>query len=71
MICFVLVLWHMTPSKIFIVESCLYIYIKHVGFLLVGFYGISTIVGHLTPNPIYTYIKYIILNEYFIGKILK
>ena len=23
---------------------------------LVGFYGISTIVGYLMPNPIYTYI---------------
>ena len=26
----------------------------HVG--LVGFYGISTIVGYLIPNPFYTYI---------------
>ena len=23
---------------------------------LVGFYGISTIVGYLMPNPLYTYI---------------
>ena len=27
---------------------------------LVWFYGISTIVGHLIPNPFYTYIKYMI-----------
>ena len=25
-------------------------------FSLVGFYGISTIVGYLMPNPLYTYI---------------
>ena len=25
-------------------------------FGLVGFYGISTIVGYLIPNPLYTYI---------------
>ena len=27
---------------------------------LVWFYGISTIVGYLMPNPFYTYIKYMI-----------
>ena len=27
---------------------------------LIGFYGISTIVGYLMPNPLYTYI----LNRY-------
>ena len=27
-----------------------------MGFGLVGFYGISTIVGYLMPNPLYTYI---------------
>ena len=30
---------------------------------LVGFYGISTIVGYLMPNPLYTYI----LNIYDLG----
>ena len=25
-------------------------------FSLVGFYGISTIVGYLMPNPMYTYV---------------
>ena len=32
------------------------IHIKYVGFGLLGFYGISTIVGYLIPNPLYTYI---------------
>ena len=27
-----------------------------MGFGLVGFYGISTIVGYLMPDPLYTYI---------------
>ena len=31
-------------------------YIKYIWFGLVGFYGISTIVGYLMPNPLYTYI---------------
>ena len=36
-------------------------YFKHDGAIctlndLVGFYGISTIVGYLMPNPFYTYI---------------
>ena len=26
---------------------------------LVGFYGISTIVGYLMPNPVYTYILFV------------
>ena len=32
------------------------VYIKYIGFVLVGFYGISTIVGYLMSNPLYTYI---------------
>ena len=28
-------------------------------FGLVGFYGISTIMGYLMPNPVYTYIRYV------------
>ena len=32
------------------------IFIKNIGFGLVGFYSISTIVGYLMPNPLYTYI---------------
>ena len=38
----------------------MYIYIKYIGFGLVGFYGKSTIVGYLMPNHPYTYIKYMI-----------
>ena len=34
----------------------LYTYINYIGFGLVGFYGIWNIVGHLMPNPFYTYI---------------
>ena len=34
----------------------LYTYISIIGFGLVGFYGILTIVGNLMPNPFYTYI---------------
>ena len=33
-----------------------YTYILNMGFDLVGFYGISTIVGYLMPNLFYTYI---------------
>ena len=50
------VLWHINHCKLFYVKSSLYIYIKHIGFGWVGFYGISTIVGYLMPNPLYTYI---------------
>ena len=32
------------------------IYTKYIRFGLVGFCGISIIVGSLMPNPIYTYI---------------
>ena len=34
-----------------------------VWFGLVWFYGISTIVGYLMPNPFYTHIKYIIIGS--------
>ena len=32
-------------------------------FGLVAFYGISTIVGYLMPNPLYTYIYYMICKQ--------
>ena len=32
------------------------IYIQYIGFGLVGFSGISTIVGYLMPNPLYAHI---------------
>ena len=31
--------------------------IKYIWFSLVWFYGISTIIGYLMPNPLYTYIS--------------
>ena len=40
----------------FYAKSPLYIYIRYIWFGLVGFYGISAIVGYLMPNPLYTYI---------------
>ena len=36
--------------RLFNAKSSLYIYIKYIGFVLVGFYGISAIVGYLMPN---------------------
>ena len=51
-----LVLWHINHCRLFNAKSSLYIYIKYIRFGLVGFYGISTIVGYLMPNPLYTYI---------------
>ena len=49
------VLWHINLCRLFNAKSSLYIYIKYIWFTLVGFYGISTIVGYLMPNPLYTY----------------
>ena len=45
---------------LFYAKSSSYIHIKYILFGLFGFYGISTIVGYLMPNPLYTYI----LNKY-------
>ena len=56
MIWFGLVLWHINHCRLFKAKSSLYIYFEYIGFGLVGFYGISTIVGYLMPNPLYTYI---------------
>ena len=54
------VLWHINHCGLFNAKSFLYIYIKYIWFGLVGFYGTSTIVGYLMPNPfLYIYIKYI------------
>ena len=57
MIWFRFVLWHINHYRLFNANSSLYIYIKYIGVDLFGFYGISTIVGYLMPNPLY--IKYI------------
>ena len=56
MIWFGWVLWHLNQCRLFNAKSFLCIYIKYIGFDLVGFYGISTIVGYLMPNPFYAYI---------------
>ena len=56
MIWFGLVLWHINPCRLFNTKSFLYVYIKYIGFNLIVFYGISTIVGYLIPNLLYTYI---------------
>ena len=39
-----------------LIQYTMYIYIKCIGFRLVGFYGTSTIVGYLMPNHVYPYI---------------
>ena len=57
MIWFGWVLWHINHCRLFNAKSSVYIYIKYIWFGLVGFYGISTIVGYLMPNPLYTYIS--------------
>ena len=51
-----IILWHINHCSLFNAKSSLYIYIKYIWFGLVGFYGISTIVGYLMPNLLYTYI---------------
>ena len=50
-------LWHINHCKLFNAKSSLYIHIKYIGFDWVEFYGISTIICHLMPNPLYTYIS--------------
>ena len=60
----VLFLWHINHYRLFNAKSSSYIYIKYIGFGLFWFYGISTIVGYLMPNFVYTYI----LDIYMIGK---
>ncbi len=47
---------HINHYRLFNAKSFLYIYIKYIWFGLVGFYGISTIVGYLMPNIVFTYI---------------
>ena len=56
MIWFGWVLWHINYYRLFNAKSSLYIYIDYIVVGLVGFYGISTIVAYLEPNPLYTYI---------------
>ena len=56
MVWFGLVLWHINQYRLFNAKSCLFIYIKYIGFSLVWFYGISIIVDYSMPIPVYTYI---------------
>ena len=49
------VLWHINHRIVFSAKPCSYIYIKYIRFALVEFYGISTIVGCLLLNSVYTY----------------
>ena len=56
MIWFGWVLWHIIHCRLFNAKSSLYIYIEYIWFGLVGFCSISSIVGYLMPNPLYTYI---------------
>ena len=53
---FGLFLWHINHCWLFNAKSFLCIYIRYIRFGLVEFYGISTIVGYLMPNPFYAYI---------------
>ena len=49
------VLWHINYFRLFNAKFALYIYIRYIWFGLVWFYGISTTVGYLMPNPLYKY----------------
>ena len=51
---FGLILWHINYCRLFNAKSS-FTYILNI-YDLVGFYGISNIVGYLMPNPLYTYI---------------
>ena len=50
-------LWHINHCRLFNTTSSLYIYIRYIWFGLVGFYSISTIIGYLMSNHLYTYIS--------------
>ena len=41
-------------------------YIEYIWFGLVGFYGISNIVGYLMPNPLYIYMSIHVYRIYMI-----
>ena len=56
MIWFGWVLWHINHYRLFNAKSFFDIYIKYIRFGWVGFYSISTIVGYLMPNPLWTFI---------------
>ena len=70
MICFGWILWHINHCRLFNAKSYLYIHIEYIWFVLVGSYGISTIVGYLMPNLIYTYIWFVLVGFYSISTIV-
>ena len=45
------------PYRLFNDKFASNIYINYILFVLVELYSISTIVGYLMPNPLYTYIS--------------
>ena len=57
MICYGWVLWHINHCRLFNAKSSLCLYIRYMGFGLVGFNGISTLVGYLITNLLHTYIS--------------
>ena len=57
-------LWYINCCSLFNAKTFLYICTKYIWFGLVGFYGISTIVGCLMPNPLYTFVQLIGAVEY-------
>ena len=56
MLWFGLVLWNIKHCRLFNAKFFLHIYIKYIRFGLVGFNGISIIVGYLMPNRLHIYI---------------
>ena len=70
LIWFALLLWHINHCRLLHAKSSLYIYIKYIGFDLVGFFGIATIVGHFMPHTLYIYIYIYIYKIYMIMIIL-
>ena len=55
-------LWQINYCRLLNIESCLYMSLKYlICFGWVGFYGISTIVGYLMPDLVYT----CLLNKWF------
>ena len=58
--------WHINHCWLFNAKSFLHIHIRYIGFGLVGFYGISTITGHLMPNPVYYIIIIHMISEHIL-----
>ena len=54
---------YINPCWLFNTKSSLYTYMKYIWFGLVGFHGISTIVGYLMPIQFHACIKYMSSNH--------